>query len=109
MARDREVRIFTIAVGDPAAVGEEALDEDSLRKIAEVTGGAFYRASDRAALDDVCATLDELDTREHETQSHRPVRDLFHWPVGAAVLFALSGQLFMGTAWWLRTRRRGRA
>jgi Ca-activated chloride channel family protein len=105
IAADREVTIFTVAVGDPTAVGEEALDEESLEKIAEVTGGAFYRATDRTALDSVCRALDQFDTKELATESYRPVRDLFQWPLGAVLLFVLGGQLLMGVGWWLRIRK----
>jgi len=109
IAKDRDVTIVTIAVGDPESVGEEALDEETLREIAGVTGGEYYHAADRDALDAVCETLDRLDTREHATTSYRPVRDLYHWPLGATVLFVLGGQLLMGAQWRLRNRRRGKA
>jgi Ca-activated chloride channel family protein len=106
IAKDRDVTIFTIAVGDPGAVGEEALDEEALKEIAKVTGGEYYHAADRDALDSVCETLDRLDTREHATTSFRPVRDLFQWPLGAVVVFVLGGHLLMGARWRYRQRTR---
>ena len=35
------------------------------------------------------ARLDELAPRKVETLSHQPRRDLFYWPVGAALLLTL--------------------
>ena len=76
-------------MGDPSAVGEEKLDEQALRAIAETTGGTYAFAGDRAQLESVYEGLEALDTREAETQSHRPRRDLFHWPLGAFVLLTM--------------------
>jgi Ca-activated chloride channel family protein len=89
IARDKQVVIHTIGVGDPTAAGEEALDEEALRAIAEATGGHYYHASDRAELESIYAELDELAPRKVETLSHRPQQDLFQWPMGAALALSL--------------------
>jgi Ca-activated chloride channel family protein len=39
IARDRQVTIYTVAVGDPPAAGEEKLDEETLKTVATTTGG----------------------------------------------------------------------
>ena len=89
IARDEGIVIHTIAVGDPLAVGEEKLDEEALRRVANTTGGGFFRASDRDELATIYERIDELDVREVETISHRPTRDLFHWPLALAFLLVL--------------------
>ena len=89
IARDRGVVIHAIGVGDPASAGEEALDEVVLGAVASVTGGRYFHAADRAELEQIYATLDALAPRKVETLSHRPRRDLFHWPLGAALLLTL--------------------
>lgn len=99
IARDRGITIHTVAVGDPAAAGEERLDEETLRAVATTTGGQYSRANDRAALAAIYARLDALRTREIETVSHRPRTDLFWWPLGAGLLLSLAYHL----AWALRT------
>jgi len=81
IARDREITIHTVAVGDPLAVGEERLDEETLKAISESTGGGYFRAMNREELEAIYRRLDELETRKIETVSHRPERDLFHWPL----------------------------
>ena len=89
IARDRDVLIHTIGVGDPTTVGEEALDETALKAVASATGGSYFHAADREELEQIYARLDELAPRKVETISHRPRRDLFHWPLAAAVLLTL--------------------
>ncbi len=96
IAHDKKIIIYTVAVGDPQAAGEEKLDTETLKAIAAKTGGEYFWAGDRKKLADIYKRLDELSTHEQETISHRPKRDLFHWPLGAALLLSLGYHLFMG-------------
>lgn len=97
IAHDQGIVIHTVAVGDPAAVGEEQLDEPVLRAVAETTGGRFFFAADRNALADVYATLDGLETRQVDTITHQPRRELFPWPL--AVLLAVSAVPPVALVW----------
>lgn len=99
IARDRNVLIHTIGVGDPTTAGEEALDETVLKTVAGATGGRYFHAANRGELAQIYATLDEMVPRKIEVISHRPRRDLFHWPLGAALLLVLSyhGLMAIGT------------
>lgn len=107
LAADYGIEIHTIAVGDPAAVGEEEIDETALKDISATTGGTFYRASDRAGLAGIYNQIDALGTRETQVLTHRPTTDLYHWPLGVAVGIIL---LFHGIAAARATlRRHGRA
>jgi len=85
MAAAKGVVIHTIGIGDPNAEGETKVNLQGLQDIAEVTGGHFFRAEDRNALDQVYSTLDKLTPHQVKTLSHQPKRDLFWWPLGAAV------------------------
>lgn len=89
LAADDNVTIHTIAVGDPAAAGEAAIDEKSLQDIAEVTNGVFFRAEDRDELAGIYERIDAMETRENEVVTHQPTSDLFHWPIGAVVVLVL--------------------
>ncbi len=102
IARDRKITIHTVAVGDPTAAGEEKLDEETLKAVAATTGGRYAHANDQAALADIYAQLDGLRTREVQTVSHRPRRELFHWPLGVGVLLSKVYHL----AWAVRTSLR---
>lgn len=89
IARDNEVVTYTVAIGDPASVGEQALDETTLEIIASITGGSYFHANDRDELEAIYTKLDEVNPRQVETQSYRPLTDLYHWPLAAAMLLTL--------------------
>lgn len=86
MAADKGIVVHTIGIGDPAATGEAKVDLSMLQSISRITGGQFFRADDRAALDGVYATLDRITPHKVHKLSHQPKRDLFWWPLGAALL-----------------------
>ena len=99
VARDRGITIHTVAIGDPTTVGEEALDEEALQAMAQITHGDSFLAINREQLAGVYQRLDQIETLEVKTVSHRPRRDLFFWPLAAALLLTLAAQamkLFMG-------------
>jgi Ca-activated chloride channel family protein len=85
MAANKGVIIHTIGIGDPSASGEAKVNLSALEQIAKTTGGQFFRAEDRNALDQVYSTLDRLTPHQVKTLSHQPQRELFYWPLGAAV------------------------
>ncbi len=85
IARDKGITIHTVAMGDPETIGENELDEQSLRRIADITGGHYFRALDRTTLEGIYRQLDEIETHQVDTLSYSPKRDLFHWPL--AVFF----------------------
>ena len=89
IARDNGVVTYTIAIGDPASVGEQALDEKTLENIASITGGSYFHANDRNELEAIYTELDEVNPRQVETQSYRPLTDLYHWPLAAGMLLTL--------------------
>lgn len=91
IARDKDITIHTVAMGDPTSVGEEKLDEETLKAISQITGGEYFYGMNRKELEEIYRKLDELETRKIETISHRPKHDLYHWPLG---VFFVLGILF---------------
>lgn len=85
MAAAKGVVIHTIGIGDPTGEGEAKVNLQGLQHIAEATGGRFFRAEDRNALDQVYATLDQLTPHQVNTLSHQPKKELFWWPLAAAI------------------------
>jgi Ca-activated chloride channel family protein len=96
IAAQKGVVIYTVAIGDPATVGEQKLDEDALQDIADKTGGQFFRASDREGLVTIYATLDQLEPQEFDSRSYQPKRELFPIPLAGIVILALGYHLVMG-------------
>jgi Ca-activated chloride channel family protein len=89
VAKDKGITIHTVAIGDPAAIGEEKLDEDALKAVAKRTGGDFFRAMDRAGLAGIYQRLDEIEVRQVETATFRPKTDLYWAPVGLLLVVTL--------------------
>jgi len=86
VAASRNIRIYPIAIGDPASAGNEAIDQHTLDRVAEVTGGRSFAALDREALNEVFTLLAELEPSVFERLSFRPKTDL-HWlPVAAMIV-----------------------
>ena len=107
LAAERGVTLYTIGVGDPEAAGEAPLDVETLERMAEITGGAFHRAEDRASLEAVYAAIDAAEPLEFDTLTYRPTHELYAWPIGAIVVLALAYHLAIG-AWGLAARLRWR-
>jgi Ca-activated chloride channel family protein len=104
IAGDRGVVIHTVAVGDPRAAGEDALDEDTLKQVAATTGGLYSHAADREQLEAIYRRLDQLETRQAQTISHRPRRDIYWWPLALGFAISLLQQTWQLAASWSRQR-----
>lgn len=90
IAKDKGIVVHTVAVGDPRAAGEDALDETTLKRVASTTGGLYSHAGDRAQLAAIYAQLDALETRVVQTISHRPRRDVYWWPLAVGLAISMS-------------------
>jgi len=100
IAAEHGITIHTVAMGDPTTVGEEALDEATLREIAKATGGRSFLALDHSELDAIYAEIDRIEPELRESLAYHPRRSLFQWPVGAAVLLVT-----LLSAWMIRPGR----
>lgn len=102
VAADNGLRIYTIGVGAAAdsgifgSRGNTDLDEDTLRSIARITGGQYFRATDAQALDQVYRQIDQLEPAAGATQWYRPTREWFYWPLGLALLLSLPAVMLRG-------------
>ena len=99
LAAEEGLRIYTIGVG--AAVragffgmsGNTDLDEGTLKGIAKATGGAYFRATDANALEQVYARIDQLEPSAGRDQWFRPTTEWFAWPLGLALLLSVPAVL----------------
>lgn len=94
IATDNKIVIYCVAVGDPQTVGEEKLDEETLKTVAQTTGGHSFWAGDRHELEKIYQNIDDLSTHQVETTSYRPKLDLYYWPLGMALLLSLLLHIF---------------
>ena len=103
LAQQAQVKIYTVGIGademvTPGLFGGSFgarrvnpsidLDEDSLRRIAEQTGGRYFRARDPAQLLEIYRLLEQLEPIEQDSEVFRPTRALFYWPLGLALLLS---------------------
>jgi len=105
IARDNEILIHVVGVGDPTSTGEEELDEGALQAVADTTGGRYFFAQDRDELETIYDELDRLGTRDVEAETYRPRLDRYYWPLAAFLILALLDQarLLLRNTW--RARR----
>lgn len=107
IAKRNGIVVHTVGIGDPQGEGEDRLDTSVLQKVATATGGRYFLGQDQAQLVQIYATLDEITPANQETLSWRPVIELFHYPLGAALLLALA---YHALAWlWASFSQRARA
>ncbi len=104
VAAAEHIRIYPIAIGDPAAAGEEALDIETLDRVAEITGGKSFQALNRQALEAVSQTIGELEPAIYESVSFRP-RHSLHWvPVALVSICYGTYHGIIALARWRRSR-----
>ncbi|EED32519.1 von Willebrand factor type A domain protein [gamma proteobacterium NOR5-3] len=100
IAAANDVTIYTVAVGDPSTIGEEALDLETLDAIASSTRGASFLALDTLALKDAYEQINRLEPAQYDSLSYRPRSSLFHWPLALfAVLYLIALPLFALLGW----------
>ncbi len=85
VAEHKGVTIYTIAIGNPETSGDEALDLEVMEAIADITGGGFYQALDRAQLQKAYEDIARLEPEEFETLSYRPRYSLHHYPLAVVI------------------------
>lgn len=76
------------------------LDEDSLRSIAEQTGGSYHRATDSAALEDFYRRIDALEPTDVADAALRPQRELYAWPLAAVLALSVLLGLLQSRSGW---------
>ena len=96
MAQKNGLKIYTVGIGaqrrssiDFFGNQGSSLDEATLVKVAEMTGGRYFRALDTDTFRQIYSELDRLEPIERQQQQWRPRTDLFYWPLAAALLLIL--------------------
>ena len=105
------IKVYTIGVGSTGRARfqtpfgieyqDVTLDEDTLKSIAESTGGRYFRATDTEGLERIYALIDELEKTKVEVREYTDYEELYPlllWPA----LFLLTLDVVLRTT-WLRT------
>ena len=112
LAAQEHVRIYSIGIGAtevevPTLFGSRRmnpsvdLDETTLRQLADLTGGHYFRAKNPDDLVGIYAQLDQLEPVLQENRTVRPFKNLFYWPLGFALILS-----WLQALWWLNPNRR---
>lgn len=115
LAQQAGVRIHSIGIGAERMIqrsffGDQVvnpsadLDEDTLRRIAELTGGRYFRARDSAELAAIYDEIDRLEPLPQDDEQLRPLLEQYPWPLGLALLLGLAGVLLDAMAHRLASR-----
>ena len=115
LAKSMDVRVYTVAIGreglvpypvDDAFTGrrtrqlETKIDLVLLQKIADMTGGRMFRASDPKSLQDIFLAIDQLETARYKTTISTWFHELMDWFAGPALLLLALERILAAT--WLR-------
>ncbi len=109
LAAEEGVRVYTVLAGrhvyQEDVFGriyptERELDSTELERIAELTGGRFFRARDRAALEDVYAEIENAERTERREERFTETFDLYPLLLVPALVLYLLG--WISSATWAR-------
>ena len=98
LAVELGVKVYTVGFGgdsDPGMFGFSfgsggaEIDEAALQKMAESTGGRYFRARDVGELAGIYQALDQLEPIELEAPQRQHQRPLYHYPLALALLLLL--------------------
>src|SRR6202012_61752 len=86
IASQKGITIHVVAIGDPHATGEDKVDFTMLNSITKATGGQVFHGENREELENAYDTLDKIPPQNFKPLSYRPKRELFMFPLAAALL-----------------------
>jgi Ca-activated chloride channel family protein len=97
------IRIYTVGVGTQGtapypfqtAFGKRyqnvpvEIDEETLKQVAQITDGRYFRATDEKKLAEIYTEIDRLEKTRVEIKSYRQAKELFYRWTGVGLLFLL--------------------
>ena len=97
-----ELYALAVAIGEAQELGyqSDGLDEEGLTRIADATGGRYFRATDTASLQQIYDTIDELEPSPAEVSELVQHVERYHWFLLPGV--ALLGLSLLLSSTWLR-------
>jgi Ca-activated chloride channel family protein len=99
LAQQSKVKIYTIGLGaDAMEVSSffgsrqvnpsRDLDEATLQKMANITGGYYFRARDSKELEKIYDMIDQLEPTEKDPEIFRPQVNVYYWPLTIALIIS---------------------
>ena len=97
LAAEYNIKIYTIGAGTNQSYTRipgrglirNEIDEETLKHIASVTGGKFFRATNVKALESIYAEIDELERSEIDVKEFTQYNELYGWFLIPAFILGL--------------------
>ena len=116
LAKTFRIKVYTIGVGRGGLVpfpvndplfgkryvqAKVDIDEFTLKRIADITGGVFFRARDPQSLSEIYSRINELERTEVKVHEYQSFNELFPYFLIPG-LFLLAAELFLKNTVYLR-------
>ena len=112
LAKTFAIKVYTIGVGTRGQAPflqdgffgkhyiyqQVDIDEDTLREVANITGGKYYRATETTELEKIYAEIDQLEKTEVKVKEYTQYNELFHWFLIVGLILLLL-EIFLGHTW----------
>lgn len=113
LAHEEKINVYTIGLARENANTPDLLnfsmqaelDEDSLKEIAQLTGGRYFRATDPQSLQIIYDNINKLEPIVHTQKQYRPQKEYYFWPLSLAFLLIL--YFFIASQGWSIWRKYG--
>lgn len=108
LAKEFGIRIYTIGAGTRGTAAmpvqtvigvrkmqvQVDVDEETLTKIADITGGKYFRATDEKSLAAIYQEISEMETTEYSVREYVQHAELFYYPLLFALLLVIIEFIF---------------
>ena len=99
LAQKEHIKIYTIGIGasqitipgmfGPRTINPSSdLDVNTLKEVASITGGKFFRAEDGDSLRNIYATINQLEPVKANSVVVRPITPFYPWSLGLALILS---------------------
>lgn len=113
LARADGIKVYTIGLGSEGPANSMGgmllnlnvmaeLDEETLKQIAQMTGGRYFRATDSQSLQAIYQSINQIEKTSQEQPAVRPLQDYYIWPVTLALLLLFFWVAFRYQIWGRR-------
>ena len=91
LAKSFHIKVYTIGLnlafdGDFFPQNMADLDENTLKKIADMTGGQYFRATDPQSLQAIYGVINQLEMEQQASEKLYPEKNYYPWFLGSALL-----------------------
>ena len=113
LARSFKIKVYTIGVGKGGLVpfpindplfgkryvqAKVDIDEFTLKRIADLTGGVFFRARDPKSLSEIYSKINQLETTEVKVHEYQSYDEVFHYFLIPALILLMAELVLKNTA-----------